>query len=118
MAENKNEFRRRDRWLLFATFVGPLAVLSNLSLNYSLAASACAEGSTTMLHVVTLVFAAIALSGALVGWRRYNEFEESEAVLWKERTRWMSMIAMVLSLGSILVLVAMEIPNVILRSCD
>jgi hypothetical protein len=39
-------------------------------------------------------------------------------VLWKERTRWLAMVVIVLSLFAALSIIAMEIPNVILRSCD
>jgi hypothetical protein len=115
---DKTEFRTRDRWLTFAFALGPLAALSNLTVCYSLVPTACAHGSKLMLHVTTLVFFIAALAGALIGRHYYNQVEESETVLALARTRWLATVAMILSLSSAVIILAMEIPNVILRSCD
>jgi hypothetical protein len=114
----KTEFHTRDRWLTFAFALGPMAALGNLVAGYALVPTACAQASKTMLHVSTAAFFVVALIGALIGWRYHNAFAETDGTLWQERTRWVSMVVTVLSIGSALVIVAMEIPNVILRSCD
>lgn len=118
MSEQKTEFRPRDRWLMFALWGGPLAVLSNLNVNYALVAEACDRGTKTMLHLFTLAFVLVALVCAAIGHRYYKECERSEEMLWRERTRWLALVATVMSLASVVVLIAMEIPNVLLRSCD
>ena len=118
MSEDKREFAARDRWLLLSFWLGPMAALTNLTLNYALAAEACDRGTKTMLHLITFAFVVIALGSALLARRYYKQCEEPDGVLWMERTRWVSLVAMVLSLASAVVIVAMEVPNVILRSCD
>jgi hypothetical protein len=117
-SEEKSEFRARDRWLIFAFVSGPLAALSNLTVCYSLVPTACEKGTKALLHASTAVFLLVTVAGALLARHYYKTCEETEGVLWKERTRWVATMAMLLGIMSILVIVAMEIPNVILRSCD
>jgi hypothetical protein len=115
----KTDFQARDRWLMFAFALGPMAVLSHLFLSYSLVPSACAQGSKAMLHVSALGFFLVALIGASIGWHYHGRFARAdEGMLSQERTRWLALTATILSIGSAVVIVAMEIPNVILRSCD
>jgi hypothetical protein len=116
--ENKTEFHARDRWLIMAFCLGPMAVLTHLNVSYALVAESCARGSKTMLHLSAAVFLIVALCGAAIGWPLYRRFAGAEGVLWQERTRWVSLVATVLSLASAIVILAMEIPNVLLRSCD
>lgn len=116
-AERKRELPGRDRWLLFALIVGPLSALWNQAVTYSLVPTACERGSKGMLHLVALVFFLLSLWGAAIGWRyRAPDTPESEEI--HQRIRWMAISAIVLSLSCALIVVAMEIPNVILRSCD
>jgi hypothetical protein len=118
MSENKTEFHTRDRWLVFGFALGPMAALTHLVVAYSLVPSSCAQGSKTMLHTSAAAFFIVALLGAFIGWRYHDSFAETDGVLWKERTRWLSLVVLILSLFSALLIVAMELPNVILRSCD
>jgi hypothetical protein len=114
----KTEFRTRDRWLIYAFLVGPLSALSHLTVAYALVPTACAQRSNAILHASTATFLLIALSGVLIGWRVRGRFRESDSVLWKERTHWLATTALVLSIASIVVIIALELPNVILRSCQ
>jgi hypothetical protein len=116
--EEKSEFRPRDRWLLAGVFVGPLSVLTNLTVSYSLVPTACAQGTRLLLHVSTAVFGLLALAGALIGRHYYRQCEVTGGVLWRERTRWVALVALVLALSSAVVILAMAIPNVILRGCE
>jgi hypothetical protein len=118
MSERKTDFQARDRWLMFAFWVGPMAALTHLLVAYGLVPSSCAQGSKTMLHASAAAFFVVALLGAFIGWHYHDAFAASEATLREERTRWMAMVATVLSLFSAMVIIAMELPNVILRSCD
>jgi hypothetical protein len=118
MSERKTDFQPRDRWLMFAFWLGPMAALTHLLVAYSLVPSACAQGSKSMLHASAAAFFIVALLGAFIGWHYHGAFAESDGMIRQERTRWMAMMAMVLSLFSALVIIAMELPNVILRSCD
>ena len=118
MSEQKREFRSRDRWLVFAFILGPMAALTHLTVSYSLVADACARNSKMLLHVSTLVFLLLSLGAAAIAWRIYMAFVEAEGVLWRERTRWLATVALVMAISSAVVIIAMEIPNLILRSCD
>ena len=115
--ERKSEFQPRDRWLLLSLWLGPMSALTNLTVNYSLVAEACARGTKTMLHAITFGFVLIALGSALLARHYYKQCAGREGVLSMERTRWFALVAMVLSLTSAIAIVAMEVPNVLLRSC-
>lgn len=118
-SEEKTEFRPRDRWLLFALFLGPAAWMLHLDLTYMLVPESCGRGSKLMLHGITLGCVAIALLAAGIAWKIRSECEgEPATVLWKDRTKWIATTALVLALSMVVVIVAQEIPNVLLRSCD
>jgi hypothetical protein len=114
--DEKREFTAGDRWLTLAVLIGPLAALANLTICHSLSPTACADGSKTMLHVTAAACFVIALLGAVIG-RAHGRFASAPAAT-GERARWMALSAVWLSIGSAMTIVAMEIPNVILRSCD
>jgi hypothetical protein len=114
----KTDFRPRDRWLTYAFLIGPLAALTQLTVMYTLVPTACEQGSRALLHGSTALFLLIALSGVLVGSRSMAEFRHPDSDVTRERSRWLAMAAMALSIGSMLVIVALELPNVILRNCQ
>ena len=114
----KTDFRPRDRWLTYAFLIGPLAALTQLTVMYTLVPTACERDSRALLHGSTAAFLIIALSGALVAWRGMGESRDAEGDVSRERSRWLAVAAMALSIGSMLVIVALELPNVILRNCQ
>jgi hypothetical protein len=116
--EQKTEFRTRDRWLLLAFILGPLSVLVHQSVSYSLVPTSCAEGSKTILHAVTVVFLLVAASAALLANSIRVRFAHTDGLLWQDRTRWLATAALILSLSSMLVIMAMEIPNWVFGSCQ
>jgi hypothetical protein len=116
--EQKTEFRSRDRWLVLAFVLGPLSVLAHQSISYSLVPTSCAEGSKTILHVVTIVFLLIVAAAALIAKTIHGRFARNDGLLWQERTRWFAASALVLSISSMVVIVAMEIPNWVFGSCQ
>lgn len=109
--EPKTDFRTSDRWLMFGLVLGPLAALANLTVSYSLVQTACERGSKLILHTSMVAFFIVSLIGALIG-RRYAHPTAGD------RTRWLASVTIYLALASAVVILAMEIPNVILRSCD
>jgi hypothetical protein len=117
-AEEKSEFRSRDRWLLVALLTGPIAVLTHLTLSYSLVPTSCANGTKTVLHLSSAFFLALILGAALMARQIDQRCARENGALWIERTRWLARGAFVLAISSAVVIVAMEIPNLILRSCD
>jgi len=115
---DKSDFSNRDRWLTLAFVLGPMAPLASLTASYVLTPTACAQDSKTMLHVATLGFLAISLISALIGWRILQDRAPAMNALAVERTRWLAIVCVALALGGALVIVAFEIPNLILRSCQ
>jgi hypothetical protein len=116
--EVKTDFLPGDRRLLSAVFLGPLAALGNLTVSYTLAPSACAADSRAMSYGTSVAFLAIALFATLIGWRHHTKFAGEPIVGTHERTRWIALTAICLGVFSAVVIVAMTIPNWILRTCD
>jgi predicted cobalt transporter CbtA len=114
----KTDFRPMDRWLVAAFNLGPLAVLTDLMVSYALAEESCLRGSKLILHFTAAGFFALALAGGLVARRITKKIESMEPDPLQERTRWLASAVIMLSIGSAVLIVAMEIPNLILRSCD
>jgi hypothetical protein len=116
----KTDFRPLDKWLTFTLLLGPVASLTNLTVSYALVPEACERGTKLALHLSALVCFAACLGGALLAWRIAMSFVPQGPVPDRmiERTRWLAIAGVVLCVFSALVIVAMEIPNVILRSCD
>ena len=114
----KTDFRGHDRWLVTAFAAGPLAPLLNLGVSYALTPESCEQGTKLWLHASAALFVLVALTAAFIARRIGARFPTNSLDPLIERTRWQSMAAMILALASVLVIVGMEIPNVILRSCD
>jgi len=114
----KTDLRSGDRLLIFAFILGPLAALSDLGVAYTLVPTACSHGSKMILHVTTVACLIVALAAALIGRHYLNEHDQPDSILWIERTRWMAMAATLLGIAAAIIIIALEIPNVILRSCD
>ena len=118
-AENKREFSTRDRWLAFSLLLGPASWVLHLNVSYMLVPESCDRGSKLMLHVVTIACIGLALVAAAIAWRiRMQCIDEASPELWKDRTRWVATMATILSLFIVVVIVAQQIPNFMLRSCD
>lgn len=111
----KTDFRAHDRWLVVALNLGPLAALSNLMVSYSLAPESCMRGSKLILHVSAAAFFLLALVAAFIA-RRVAPSTASDPL--QERTQWLANAAITLSIASAVLIIAMEIPNLILGSCD
>ena len=114
----KTDFRSHDRWLVTAFAAGPLAALFNLGVSYALTPESCQRGTKVWLHASAVLFVLVALGAAFIARRVGTRFPALSTDPLIERTRWQSMAATILALASVLLIVAMEIPNVILRSCD
>lgn len=118
-AEQKTEFRPRDRWLNFALVLGPTAWMLHLGISYMLVSESCEHGTKLMLHGVTAACVALALIAAAIAWKiRAACLDDPAPALWKDRTRWLATMIVCLSLAMTLVILAQQIPNLLLRSCD
>ena len=114
----KSDFRAHDKWLLYALNAGPLSALSNVMVSYTLAVESCLRGSKLILHASAATFFVLSLTGAFVARRVAAKIGPADIDDLHERTRWLATAAVVLSLGSAVLIIALEIPNLILGSCD
>jgi hypothetical protein len=114
----KTDFRGHDRWLVTSFAAGPVAALTNLTVSYFLTPESCQQGTKVWLHASFVLFTLVALGSAFIARRIGARFPATSLDPLIERTRWQSLAAMILSLASVLVIVGMEIPNIVLRSCD
>jgi hypothetical protein len=116
--EEKSEFRARDRWLLLSLFAGPLSVLANVAISYSLVPTACESGTKMLLYGSSVAFLLVTVAAAFTGRHYLHLCNASDAILPAERTRWTSVATLYLSIGSALAIVATALPNMILGSCS
>ncbi|HEX8141009.1 MAG TPA: hypothetical protein VF553_00315 [Pyrinomonadaceae bacterium] len=100
--------------------VAPLAFLSNLQVNYTLAQKLCPGGPTSLLHLMTLLFLLIAALGAFVSWRNWGRAGREwpgEAEDKLTRNRFLATLGLMLSALSFLLIVAQWIPQFIFNPC-
>ena len=111
MSERKSDFVAADRWLLAAGMIGSSGWLLHLTISYMLVPESCGDRSKWMLHLTTIACAMTTLVAAAIAWR-VGILETDQ------RRRWTAKLVIALCLTFTLVVIAQEIPNLILRSCD
>lgn len=112
------------RWA--GVFVAPLAWAALLETNYSMSYVACEQGRTWMLHLATAIAMVLIAAAAFGTWRVLPPpVEESAASTASQpertalaRARFVSYAAFGLSLWFALVILAMEVPAVLLQPCS
>jgi uncharacterized membrane protein YidH (DUF202 family) len=107
----KSQFTPAERWIISAFILGPSAWMLHLFVSYSLEPESCDRGTKLILHVVTIVCVALALVAAAIAWRVRTSSSG-------ERMEWLTTVTLILSLSMVVVILAQEIPNVLLRSCQ
>ena len=123
-----SEAHERSRVFALWTGVlaGPAVWLTLLEANYVLSHVACEMRQTWFLHVNTIVAVGLVAAAGLWAWRAAHRPRD-----WSEpltapvspetcdlRARWMSRVAAVSSAWFILVIIAMEVPAIVLRPCQ
>jgi hypothetical protein len=109
--------------LWFGLFAGPLAWAALLETNYVLSYVACEQRQTWMLHLSAGVTLALVAAGALSSWRaapppRPDDTTSLRSVDTAEvRARFMATGGLVLSAWFALVILATEIPALVLHPC-
>jgi hypothetical protein len=119
-----------ERWRLAALWAGlltgPIVWLGLLELNYVLAYVACETRSTWFMHLaIGVAVLLVAGAGYLAGAASYGHILADETRTLPlsdetrvQRSRWMSLAGVALSIWFILVILAMEVPLVVLRECQ
>ena len=116
---------RRDVLLWLGLLAGPIAWYLHEQLSYMLAPSACAAGSHAFLHLVTLGTLLLAAAGAAVAWGRWKALPEGSTERGEtreeaetSRARFMALAGMTSCAAFALIILADEIPNLVLGVCD
>lgn len=119
-----------ERWRSLALWIGllagPVVWLSLLQTNYILAYVACQARHTWFMHLATAVAVVLVAAAGFGAWRAADgsimTAEERTHPLsgdtHRQRARWMSLSGVVLSGWFILVILAMEVPIIVLRECQ
>lgn len=105
---------------------GPVAWLMLLEFNYVGAYVACESGRTWFMHLAVLVALAAVAAAGVLGWRaRYVPalpddvptlpLSEQTHV---QRTNWMSVAGAAISAWFVVVILAMEVPLLVLKECQ
>jgi hypothetical protein len=114
---------RRTASLWVGLLAGPVLWFAVLQTNYVMSYVACETRHTWFLHAVNLAAAALVAAAGWVAWNSgpAENAEHPTAPITREtsenRARWMSIGGVLLSVWFVLVILAMEIPVLILSSC-
>ena len=114
----KTDFRPHDKLLLVSFILGPLAAVTNVTVSYFLTPESCTQGSKTILHLTSLAFLVVAIAGVFMARFSGTRAAAVSTDALRERVQWLTTAAIVLGIASSIVILASEIPNLILRSCD
>ena len=119
-----------ERWRLAALWAGlltgPIVWLALLELNYVLAYVACETRSTWFMHLGIAAAVLLVAGAGYAAWAAsYGHILADETRTLPlsdetrvQRSRWMSLAGVAFSLWFILVILAMEVPLVVLRECQ
>jgi hypothetical protein len=99
---------------------GPLAWAADEQLSYALTYHACSTGAVWQLHLISVVTLLVALSGAVIAWNCLQALPQSsndEGGETADRSHFMAIAGMVLSLSFSVLIVAAAIPRFVLSPC-
>jgi hypothetical protein len=96
---------------------GPLAWAALLEVNYVLSYVACEQRQTWMLHVATVASLAVVGLGAWAAWAAAPPLRGATSAAGEARARFMAVGGLALCAWFALVIVATEIPVLLLHPC-
>ena len=100
---------------------GPLAFLCQLQINYVLVPWACTTGHRFVLHLVSLFALLIVLSASFIAWRirgRLRDVTDHQSGGPVARSKFMAGLGLLTSALFLLLIIAQEIPNVVMNPCQ
>jgi hypothetical protein len=115
------EIERRDVHLWLAVLAGPFAWALQQQVSYMITPTVCASGRHVFLHLVTLAALLIAGAGAALAWKRWKAAPEGSTEKGDpigSRVRFMALCGVLTCVFFALVILATEVPNLVLRVCD
>ena len=100
---------------------GPMAMLTQLEVNYALVLWACSAGRERALHLVALLALILTIAGGLLSWRNWRRAgatweDEGAGVI--PRSRFMALVGVLISGLTALVVIAQWIPIFIYGPCQ
>ena len=120
--DSSNRLRHLALW---AGLIGPPVLwLTLLEANYVLAYAACGEREKWFLYAVIAASIGLGAAAGLAAWRMGPpEDSEERSDPWtlktrEVRARWMSISALACTAWFLIVMLAMAVPVVVLRTCD
>jgi hypothetical protein len=117
--------RDSDTWvgkarLLTVFAAGPVCALTMQSLAYAEVPWACKTGRLALVHVIPAVFVVLTLiitAMAWSSWSRSGRHGQADGGTAADRTRFIALAGLLLSVGSLLVIVVMWIPLFVFDPC-
>lgn len=104
--------------LWFAIFVGPMAWAADFGLSYGLTHWACAANASRLLLAFSALAFALAMAGLLAALRAHRELPSSTGTAGAaDPRRFLSISGIVLSGGSLLLIIAAAIPRLMVNMC-
>jgi hypothetical protein len=106
--------------LAFAFVAGPLFALAMQSLAYAEVPWACTRGRSALVHLVPAIFVALTLLAVLSAysaWSRAGRHGQADADTVDDRTRFLGLGGLILSMASLVLIVAMWIPLFVFDPC-
>ena len=102
-----------------ALLLAPFLTLSNLSLTYALVPRSCDDGTTWMLHTVTLASALLSAVATFGAWRQWIGGAQQSDVIAETalRAHFLAQVATLVGLLSTLVLFAQYLPQWVVPPC-
>ena len=103
---------------------GPLVWLAMLEVNYLLTYVACESGHKWFMHLTVLVAVAVVATAGYLSWRYGPPADPGVDTppvtreTAEQRARWMALYGIASSVWFIIVIVANEIPILVLRACE
>ncbi|HET9465442.1 MAG TPA: hypothetical protein VFO71_07930 [Gemmatimonadales bacterium] len=99
----------------------PIAFLLELEIAYLLVPWACKAGMVLPVHLAHAAALLLALTGAVIAWRqwrRWSRIPTSDGPAPEARSRFMAELAMLVSAGFTLVILALWLPTFWLHPCQ
>lgn len=108
----------RQMRLWFAIFIGPTAWAADFGLSYGLTQWACAANSSRLLLVLSALALALTFGGLLAALRAQRELQSSTGIARAaDPSRFLAISGIVLSSGSLLLIIAAAIPRLMVNLC-
>lgn len=109
--------RTASKGIWIGLLAAPFAAALLLSVGYALVPWACRAGLGAALHVPAVFALALAAFGAWKGWRAWRAESAPDRDRIDERRRFLAVAAVFLSVYFLAVILALEVPNLMLEPC-